>query len=840
MGVVEIRLHLAGLVLCLVLVVLVSYGAAPYYAMLNPKTGIWGCIEQGQPPSRTVKSFEGLGAEALVVWDSWGVPHIYAESEKDVYFAFGYVQAADRLWQMDLTRRLAEGRLSEVVGEIAYDSDVFFRVVGLERAARETWEYVVDNDEELRAVLEAYSAGVNAYMCREELPVEFRLLGYRPEAWTPIDTLAIAKLIGWSLTGTFNDIVRAYMASKLGEETVNELFPLWEYELVTIVPQNYTKPAKQRIRSLPPVRDDVVGLLEWANEAREWMRVLGLGSLYASNNWVVDGALTETGKPLLCNDPHLDLITPPVWYEAHLVVRGRMNVRGVAFPGVPVIVIGRNDRIGWGLTNVGADVIDFYYYVWGGGGERYWYIDHWEDVEHVAEVIRVKVGKRIVERAVYVNFTRHGPIIERGGVKYAVRWTGHGVSLEARTFYELNKARNLEDFIHAMRSFSVPAQNTIYADVDGNIAYYPAAKYPIREGNVPGWLPFNGSAGEGEWVGFIPFEQIPHLINPPKHYIATANNRPVGPDYPYYLGSSDYFYPSYRERRIVEFIEEAVSSGRKLTVEDMMLLQGDVLSIPAREMTPLLLEAYSANPVGGEAVAEAVEALRGWDYRMEVDEVAPTIFWRWMEKLRKNTFLDEYLRAGLPEPPPKPGTELRAWGKLAPVYPDYSVLIYFAKTNYAKYFDDVSTPEVETRDEIMVKSLVEAVEELRSELGDDVSSWTWGRIHKRYFRHALGKVLPWLNYGEFPDGGDAYTVDVAAGYPSTHGPSWREILDFSGPEGALCVIPGGESGCPFSPHYGDQLPLWLGTQYKEMLLPEAPDAVENVERVLVLRPVGGG
>lgn len=827
-----VKKQIVGLIVTGLITATLIFSLSTYLALLDPATGpMWTSLLTAEHPKRLEVVLPGLSNEVLVYRDSWGVPHIYAKSEADLFYAFGYVQAQDRLWQMDFMRRLCEGKLSEVVGEPVYEMDVFYRIIGLHRAAEETWNYLKQNDPELADLVQAFTDGVNAYIEQnmDNLPLEFKLLGYKPEPWTPVDSLTIGKFIGWGLTGTFWDLERKILVDALGSEAVDELFPLYEYEMFTIIPENYTEylkdplPIKSQIgtkfESNKDIQqamfiDGILKILRWKEEVDKWS---GFFESIGSNNWVVDGNLTTTGKPILCNDPHLELTVPPVWYEAHLIVENGFNVRGVTFPGIPVIVIGHNAYLGWGMTNVGADVIDFYYYVWNEDETKYWYVDHWEDVEQVEENIKIKTDDGFETRTLIVNITRHGPVIQRDNAKFAIRWTGHGVTLEVKALYLYNKATNLSEFLEGMRFFHVPGQNIVYADIYGHIAYYPGARYPIRENNVTGMLPFNGSAGEGEWVGFVPFEKIPHVIDPPWHYIVTANNRPAGKSFPYYWGDSEYFSPRYRALRITMLI----NSTDKLSIEDMMRIQGDDYSIPASIFVPYIQQVFEAKTDKDPYVEEALQYLSNWNYSMKKDLVAPTIYLKWLEIYRNKTFGDEYAKAGI-------------YGKAK--LPDIPVLEYFTETNYQKYFDNKYTAKVESRDDIIKESFIEAIQSLKEELGDDMSKWTYGSVHVREFNHPLGVVLSWLNYGSFPDHGSRFTVDPAGGYTSTSGASWREIINFANLSDSYCVIPGGQSGNRFSHHYDDQLPLWLETKYKLMTFPSSPEEQEDVESILVLKP----
>ncbi|MEM0266819.1 MAG: penicillin acylase family protein [Archaeoglobaceae archaeon] len=748
-------MHRRGFVSLSVLAIAL-YLASNYLTMLSPFSG-------------TLWSFEGKKdvhnpyGKVEVFYDEFGIPHFVAQNEKALAFAIGYVQAKDRLFQMDLHRRIMRGELSEVFGEDFYESDVFYRKMDFVKSAEITWESLKNT--EIAELLIAYSEGVNHFIETEKLPMEFQLANYKPKKWEPVDTLLIAKEIAWGLTGNFWDLKRAVILDKLGDKAL-ELYPqsMGNY---TIIRVNKS-------------------FVDWA-KSFESHNILG------SNNWLVSGKFTETKKPMLANDPHLLLTVPPVWYEMHIQLNG-FNVRGVTFPGVGMIIIGRNDFLAWGFTNVGADVIDFYYYVW--NGSKYLYKDQWLEPEKKVEKIRVKTAKGFEEREVVVEKTIHGALIERDGFKVAVAWTGFTNTSEALAIYKYNYARNISEFMEGLKLFFVPAQNVVYADIYGNTMYYPAGKYPIRVVNgkeVPGNTIFNGSAGEGEWrgfrafgfstwEGFIPFEEIPHVINP--DYIATANQEPGY--WKHYLGDTMYFADPYRGMRIYEVLDELVAS-KKITAEDFMNLQRDTKSKVAEFFVPFILEAY---PKMDDELRVYADMLRNWDYRMEKDSKEALIFAIWLEKFVNETF-DEFFAVGLDK--------------------SYLPRLYVLQNLPAKseWFDDKRTEAVETRDDIALRALKLAIEEIKKN-----NYKVYGDINKLAMKHPFSRVVGYFDYPSKAMDGDEFTVFNfrrigEMGYQI--GSSWRMIVTF---EKDYCVIPGGNSGNFFSKNYDDQLILWAEGKYK--------------------------
>ncbi len=794
----------------IIIAVVLVYSLQGILTIFNPTSGVWNSILVAEHPAHAELKLPGLKSTVMVQRDEWGVPHIFADSEDDLFYAFGFVQAQDRLAQMDFGRRLARGMLSEVVGRATYDTDLFFRVVGLERAAQATLDQMSASE---KSMLQRFADGVNEYMAGmgPNLPVEFKLLGYVPQPWTPLDTASFAKLMAWSLSGDFGDIELARIVKAFGENTALKLFPLRLPKEIVILPDTVSNKSKRtgtiddnfssHLNLLSPKGLDA--LLEWRGRAHAW-----LPSYEASNDWVVDGAKTVSGKPMLANDPHLQLTAPPIWYEAHLVVAGVLDVRGVTFAGTPVIILGHNERVAWGFTNVGADVIDFYYYRFNDDRTSYWYVDHWESVRKQETIINVKLSNGFEERRVTLNFTRHGPLIERDGQAFGMRWTGSDPSPELLAVYGFNKARNIAEFREAVRNFQVPAQNIVYADVDGNIAYWTAGKYPIRKSGL-GIAPVDGSVADFEWTGFVPFDEIPYVLNPRQHYVATANNKPVGDLYPHYLGS--FWASRYRAERIVNLLE----SKPKLSLEDMKAIQTDTYSILASVFVPLVIRSYANSPAPD--LAKVVDILKDWNFRMEVDQAAPTIFHEWYAAFEERAWSEQYRTVGLKGP--YPFIEVL---EQATLFPSSGLTTAWLTAG--------------DRDREIISSLRDASSKLTGLYGSNPSDWKWGRHHKVSIEHPLGSALNWLNYPQSAASGGVGTINVSPGLTAKHGPSYRQIIDLSDLSRSLTVIPGGQNGNPFSAQYRSQLPLWLAGSYKPMGFPKSPSETTQVQSALVLKP----
>ncbi len=722
--------------------------------------------------------------KASIYIDDYGIPHIKADNERALFYAVGYIQARDRLFQMDLHRRLMKGQLSEVFGEDLVDSDIFHIKMDFLGAARASWKEIEGT--KFGDLIKAYCDGVNAYISEGNLPMEFKLLGYNPDLWQPEDVFLVDKEISWGLTGNFWDIERAVIAEKLPEAL--ELYPT------------------ELNHSYPIIRTDKV-----SKELLDWLKPFGAKEGYGSNNWIISGKYTKNGKPILANDPHLALTVPPVWYEVHLITND-MNVRGVSFPGVPIVVIGQNEYVAWGFTNVGADVIDFYYYVT--KGDKYLYKGEWRNFEKEERILKVRTDKGIEERKVIIKKTIHGPVIEKDGKVVAVAWTGLSATREFLALYKYNHAKNMQEFLEGVKYFDVPAQNLVYIDRDGNIMYYPAGRFPIRyigDKIVPGNILFNGSAGEGEWrgfkpygnstwSGFIPFDEIPHLINP--DYVATANQRVVF-GYQYYLGDSGYFTDPYRGMRIYEMIDDVVNKGKKIDVEYVMKMQRDIYSKPA--------EYFVAQMDGVDFSDKAksyVQELKNWDFEMRRDSKAALVFAIWLKHYINETFGDEFYSVGLDES----------------YYPKVWVLQNLGKDS--KWFNDIRTKERESRADIIARAMDKAVAEIEKNHYE-----VYGDYNRLKMNHPFN--LPFLNYPSLPADGSKFTVFNfrVESKPFQAGSSWRMISTF---DKSYCVIPGGNSGNYFSKHYLDQLEMWLSGNYKPMEFDI--NNIKNVEEVI---EVGG-
>ena len=769
----------------------------------------------------------GLDADVEVRFDAYAIPRIKARSEADAWRALGFLHARERLFQMDFTRRAIAGRLAEVLGDepLAWqdlsvvfrdkrvpDLDRFMRVLGLRRAAEVSRRVLTGK---AIATLAHYAEGVNAFITTGPLPLEFRLLRYRPEPWELLDTLSIVKAMAYQLCYSWRALLAQWHLSHIladRPQLARELLPPeWSASDPRIL--RYTGPASAQ------------ALLAADTALRLFA---GWGGPHAgSNNWVVGPARSATGKPILCSDPHLFLTSPGVWYAAAIEAPD-LSVMGVTIPGAPGVTIGRNRRIAWGMTNVMAHDADlFVERVSPEDPNKVLVGDRWESVTLYPENIGVK-GKPPIPCDVRV--TRHGPILTDAvgsgdGHVLAFRWTGQEATNEIEALLDVNHAGDYDAFAAALEIFGSPAQNMIYGDVDGNIGYVLAGKIPIRrngrgETPVPGWLA--PGPDDFEWTGFVPYHQQPKVLNPDEGFIATANHKTVTDDYPFYISS--YWEPPFRIRRIHRRLAET----QKHTIETLKSIQNDVHSIEAEDFLRDVIAPWAERLAQteirgpeGPPIRDALDTLRTWDFRCTTDSRAAAVYHALFERILREVF------------EPTLGEEL--W------------LLLFENWNEALMAaervirDPMSEWIAERRiDDLLLRSLSKALKALAKRLGPDPSGWTWGRLHTLTMPHPLGAhplLGPALNLGPYPSQGTSFTVNNGQffyAYPFKHvaGPGLRQIVDLADPERSVFIVNAGQSANLASPHHADLTAVWLRGEYVPMTL-DAPGVT-----TLTLRPGG--
>ncbi|HEX7174603.1 MAG TPA: penicillin acylase family protein [Pyrinomonadaceae bacterium] len=772
-----------------------------------------------QAQSQTVRLAQ-LKRPVTVRRDERGIPYIEAENDEDLFFVQGYVTASDRLWQMDLLRRTARGELSEIFGRATLEEDKRRRTLGFARVAEQSADAATP---QARAAVEAYARGVNAYidsLDAKSLPPEFQILGYRPRHWTPADSNVVGKNFAEALSTTWRiDLMRAMLAD-LPPEKLRELLPVASPLDVLVVGTDAKAAPRRtgagRTRSAVPVDsiDKDAWLRALAVEDSIFRRTQERAGLFAedlaaSNNWVISGRHTATGKPLLANDPHLAPSAPPIWYMVHLSAPG-LRVAGVTAAGAPGVIIGHNERIAWGLTNLGPDVQDLYLEKFDPANpRRYLTPAGWSEAEVRREEIKVRKSPADASTETVtheVTVTRHGPVIfERDGARYSLRWTALDPrSNEFEGFRLLNRARNWNDFRAALSKYEGPVQNFVYADVDGHIGYYGAGRIPLRK-TGDGSVPYDGSTDEGEWTGVIPFNELPHVYDPPSGIIVTANSRIVGTSYPHHL--SHVWAPPTRARRI----QQMLTAKKKLTVEDFRAVQGDTFSISgdnfAREVVRIARGA--ALDRRDEKWRSTVQLLADWDGRLEPDSRAALLVYE-----MRAQFARKIVEGAVGAERAK---EFR-WSNSA------TLIDRLIATRPQGWLPTSFKTYPELIDEIHRSARAS----LSGRLGADEAAWTWGRDSQMRFPHPLAGV-PFVGqqFAVQPlpqrgNPGGMASVNVGAAV------SMRLIADTADWDRTQHAVTLGQSGLPSSPHFKDQLADWQNVTPRAF--PFTPRAVSAAAR----------
>ncbi|CAM4434866.1 penicillin acylase family protein [Deinococcus marmoris] len=746
---------------------------------------VWARVTSTPQVSGDV-TLSGLSGPATITRDGWGVPHIRAASDEDAVYALGYVHWQDRAWQMDFQRRVVAGRLSEVLGAPALAQDKFLRTWGFQKAAESILPSI---SERSRRLVGAYTAGVNAAMAQGKTAPEFRILGYTPEPWKEVDSVSWSKLMAYDLGGNMDDeVLNTRVMQRLGQQGLDEVTAPYPADGPTILsgdelaktgtlPQSEVETAMLSASALNAVQAHL-------NAARE----LGLQAVpgKGSNDWVIGGSRTASGKPILADDPHLALTSPMLWYLAD-IQGSSLKAIGASIPGLPAIVIGRNERVAWGVTNTNPDVQDLY-------------IEPADaSFTQRQEVIKVKGGADVT---LTVRESKHGPVVSDAGAadvgpRVALKWTAlqpGDTTMDA--FMGLNYAQNWNDFRAALSSYVAPSQNFVYADVDGNTGYYAPGRVPIRDG-WDGSLPVSGD-GSREWTGFIPFEGLPHTYNPADGLVVTANNKVVPDSYAYNLGNERNWAEPYRASRITELLT-AKPDG--LTVQDVKAVQLDTVSLVWQDMKDALL----ATQPDGDLSRQALELLRGWDGNERMDGVPPAIFEAWLMELQK--MAQDELGNSATLNSLSVLKQLQAGGELCR---DEAARIQNCAAELSA-------------------SLKGAVDDLSARLGTDPSGWTYGKLHHVASNHrAFGNVqaLSWLFNHSAPTNGGTNTVNVArpeqGTFRQTHGASYRQIVDLSDLNNSVFIGSLGQGGNPLGENVSDQQPMWIAGEY----LPMSTDAAD--------------
>lgn len=770
-------------------------------AVLAAGFGTW-TVRRSFPQTSGEASLPALEGQVTVHRDDWGVPHIYGDTVRDLVRAQGYVQAQDRFWEMDVRRHITAGRLSELFGPDQVETDRFIRTLGWRRVAEAELELLDDRSIE---ALEAYAEGVNAYLedrSPAELSLEYAVLsltnrGYEVEPWTPIDSLAWLKAMAWELRSNSKvEIERSVLSASMSHDRIDEMYPSYPFDRF------------DPIITGGDVSAAAAEVLETADVA-----ATGIGS----NSWAVSGDHTPSGAAIIANDPHLSPSQPGIWHQVGLHCTELsdacpLDVSGFSFAGVPGVVVGHNHRIAWAVTNLGADVAD--HYVERVDGDRYEVDGEWRDMDVRTETISVAGGDDVEVR---IRTTRHGPVVSDASAQRrevlesadipglgTVGEEGHAMTLQwtalapGRTFdalYGLNVAEDFDDFRAAARLFDVPAQNLLYADVDGHIGYQAPGRHPIRAPEHDGRWPAAGWTTATDWQGFIPFDDLPSVLDPEEGYLATANEAVVGPEFRYAFPGN--WAPGFRAERIDELLQEVLADGTA-TAEELGAMHLDNRML----LADILLEPLFAVEVDGHT-ATARQLLDGWDGQMDPDSNAAAYFGAVVREVLLRTFGDE-----LPSEVPT-SDRGRLWLALDDLLeqPD------------DPWWDDLSTDGVEDRDELLRASLEAADDVLTERFGPDTDTWSWGAMHTLTAEHGtlgqsgIGPIEALFNRGPYEAGGGGSVVnangwDPDQGFEVNWVPSMRMVVDLGNPDDARWINLTGVSGHAFHPHYDDMSPLW--------------------------------
>ncbi len=764
---------------------------------------------KGLPQYEGAVTVEGLEQPVEIRRDAYGTPHILAQNENDLYFAVGYVMAQDRLWQMDLLRRVTLGRLSEIFGDDFVDTDLLLR--SLEYSAKSK-KILETSPGAVKSMASSFSDGVNAYIEEnlDNLPLEFTLLGYQPEKWESYQSFNLIGYMAWDLKAGWDQLALEQLKEKLTPELYYEIMPHLD---------RYKVPVFEKGEYATIMSDNNLLHLDKLND-------LGVDVLFGSNNWAVAGSKSTTGMPILANDMHLGFGIPGIWMQMHQEIPGKLNVSGLALPGQPLIIVGHNDSIAWGMTNTYVDNLDYYEEkINPENSDQYEYMGKWYDFQVSEEIIKSKSDS--VYNLAYRR-SRRGPVVsEIKGVKdrvLTIQWVGDAESNEVLSIYSLNRAGNWNAFKDAFKTFKSISQNVVYADVNGNIGLYACAGVPIRKRN-PGFEVLPGWTDEYDWQGMVPFEELPHEFNPDRGYVSSANNKTTDSTYAYHIGT--WYSLPYR----IERIREMLSAKDKLGVEDFKAMHNDFKSTYAERFISKLLPLIDVEEAG-LIYKQAFSHFSDWDGVMDKLEVAPTLFEVTMYKMLENIYKDEL------------GDSLYAVFENNKKLPRYA-LFNLLETEESPWIDNVNTDEVEDMSQIVTKSFMDAVDYLAENYTKKANAWKWGRIHQITLEHPLSKVealdkIFSLNRGPFAVGGSFHTVSPYA-YPLfetdkvSHGSSHRHIYSLIDWDLTQSVIPTGNSGHIRSPFYMDQTELYIEGKYHDDVFSDK--AVEqNTRYELVLKP----
>ena len=790
------------------------FSIPPLGKFLSPYTGYLNLLKANELPEKNL-SFDALEDTVTVIWDELRIPHIFAKNNNDLYFSQGYVMARDRLWQMEFQTLAAAGRLSEILGKDFLDIDMFFRRIGIKYGAENSLE-TIKRDTSIYNMLISFSDGINSHI--NELnnkikPIEYQILDYFPEQWTPYKTILILKYMAWTLSGKSEDLANSKLLMEYEKFYLDELFPISPYNIVPIIPDDEIKKNFKQHSQLELNKD--VKQIKYQLNIPEPPKNIYKANPYQSypiykseggfsNNWVVSPKISRSKKSLLATDPHLGLPLPSKWYSMHLNSPFQ-NTMGVSIPGAPGIIIGFNEHIAWAETNGYDDVMDWYdIYFKDEKMNEYLFDNEWRKTTKIIEKYIVRNSEEVLDTIIY---THHGPVVwdynyqtkaigsqtlkgkrtRQTSTGRALRWLAHDGSNDIRTFYELNRAKNYTDFKNALKWFSCPGQNFAYID-KYNISMWHAGNPPIKwEGQ--GRFIGDGSDPYYDWHGFIPHNHLPHSFNPKNNFLFSANQHPTSNLYPYYL--SETFWSSFRAKRI----NDVLSKNKQITIQEMKNLQNDNTNMLAKTILPHMISSIDELNLDKKIYVQIFDTLKNWNYENINTAISPTIFDIWYKYIENETWIDNF---GIKD-------EYTMWP------PIDKLCELIEKNQSSEWFDNANTKTVETFNDISSKGFKYSIDLLIQNFDKLNKNWEWGNYQGTNINH-LAKIPGLGNLNLYTSGG-MWTVNATT---KQTGPSWRSIIEIGDTIKALGIYPGGQSGFPGSKYYDNMIENWINGNLFEL------------------------
>lgn len=800
--------------ICILLPIVLAYALntkfgdlPPTLKFLNPFTGFWQNAESTSVKTDKKITLKGTHQNVEIAFDDRMIPHVFAQNDYDVYFAQGYVTAMHRLWQMDFQTRFAAGRISEVVGKKAIELDKYQRRMGMVFGAENSLEGMMADPKSKEMIL-AYTAGINAYihsLSRSQLPIEYKILDFKPEDWTPIKCALLLKQMSAVLAMGSDEFYMTNIRNKFGTDVVKDLFPDYPFKEDPIIPVG----TKWDFKPLPVPAEPPVFTDSRTANIKTKQKEEGIGS----NNWALSGAKTASGYPILANDPHLDLTLPSIWYQIQLHAPG-INAYGVSLPGAPGIIIGFNKDIAWGVTNVAADVLDFYQVKFKDDARKsYWYNNAWKNTSNRLEKIVVRGEKNITDTVIY---THHGPVVylqktnfSKAGnipVGNALRWIAHEKSNELKTFYLLNRGKNYNDYRKALTFFTAPAQNFVFASADNDIAITANGKFPLKWKDQGKFI-LDGTATSNDWQGWIPASENPSVKNPPRNFVSSANQSSTDPSYPYYINWE--FSPYERGKRI----NDRLATMHNATADSIINMQTDNYSIHAQNILPAVLAMVDRNKLNATQ-KEALRIVSSWNKHYEAKSLAASVFDLWTKRIQFNIWDDEFTIADIPMRYPSR---------------DRTVQLILHEPN-AKWIDNVNTPVKESLADLVNEAFKYSCDSLERKFGPIGKLWEWGNFKHTNVPH-LAKI-PGFGSKTLITGGGKMTINALN---ESNGPSWRMVVELGKMPKGHGVFPGGQSGNPGSVFYDNMIDTWAnGKLYDLFFMQSANDGSAKIISRLII------